>query len=710
MFKQKLLDRGWLKPIDNVMIRPIRVGTRDRQRQKIDSYTPRHLTHITQMWDDGRVDLAICLYFPSPSTQSIQVKAGSRSWQALHRGDNFSWFLELERLAPGTALEWRYRYPNGHWQGLAPIADLERVREISYIPDLSYKWQNDAPQCSHGRVLMETSLEGILAGYKGGIFAPRSREEMFVDSISRRILYTNIPDRLATLGIDELAVPTTSSVADRSSLNPQFNYLTYDVADIDWQLGTWRDFMNLADVLYSKGIAIVPDLVFANQVKAPFPGTLDTVVDPETGNAPFVDVEAVSFEDGGTWMFELEDPKIRASICEKIVTLVQRYRFKTILLTNLDGIVSQYANREINYGEIWLKELVEKLRRLCPGTSILGETFSSQTNPVVQECVDIIPKPYGFAIAEELYKPPSKRDRPLYPNLDRLSCELQWAIKEEQSKNMVYAQLHNEIACLSSCIEYRCDVPWAYGGNPAELAKNQGEALVELELLAAEDLLDYVRRTVRNVEAMTMFSAKLMYGFVPAVDSLFLGASDTPSNWKFHWDDVTCQQLEFWGRWGISDRQIYLLHASHREDMVRLRQLFRNYTVVHPETLESQTEVTIHHLDRENCAIALWRYNWASPYESLLILFNLGPVVFKTQEKPGYELLAPLGFDRCEWEILFDGDWIDPLLRTSDRRPYLDTNQNLVAYTPGTIMPPYEQGRIGLNLGAFSLIVLKPYR
>ncbi|NJK28113.1 MAG: hypothetical protein HC925_05915 [Coleofasciculaceae cyanobacterium SM2_3_26] len=158
---------------------------------------------------------------------------------------------------------------------------------------------------------------------------------------------------------------------------------------------------------------------------------------------------------------------------------------------------------------------------------------------------------------------------------------------------------------------------------PPNWQRDKGKRWMAAGLLPQEDLLDYVRRTVRSTEALTMFAAKLMYLFVPAVDSLFLGCSDTPDNWKFHWDDVTPEQLAFWEEKGLSDRQIYLLHKQHRLDMARLRQIFLGVHHCDPRnSLKPATEVSIHHTDSDRSVLALWRYNSASPYESLLIVFN----------------------------------------------------------------------------------------
>lgn len=692
-----------------------------QQHSEVVSYRPTYLSHITQIYGDGRADLSVRVYLPQvvgdpmPGPGDLQVRVGIWRWRNLHppQGDQEYWSLELEKVRPGTALRFRLRDRRGRWRQIAPLADLERVYQVFYVPDLLYSWQQDPPSFNRAKVLMETTLEGLLAGYEGGIFAPRSREEMFLDPIVREILRTDIPNRLAELGIDQIMVTTTSAVADRSYLNPRFNYLTFDVADLDWQLGHSSDLLRFLDVLYKNGLSLVPDLTFAHQVRTPFEGSLDQVDEAQAAEKRFVDDQAYMVRDFGTWMFKLEDRILRRQIIEKIVAFVVRYRFRLIRLGYLDGLLLQYSNRETNYGEIFLKELRAELHRISPETRILGEAFQTQELAPLKQCIDIFYASYGFTFLEEICRPPNLRSQPLAPEFDPLIPALQQAITC-QRQNAVYAQLHDEIVEHNntySC-ESRPDTPWAYGGNPAELAKTQGEQLIKQGLLAPEDLLDYVRRTVRLTESLTLFCANLMYMFVPGVDSLMLGSLETPGNWKFYWDDVAAEQLEFWRQMGLSDREIYLLHKQHRLDMARLRQIFRDYTYVEPDpltyTLKPTTQVHLHYHDAERSLIALWRLNPSRSAESLLILFNLGPQAFK-QETHLISLPVPAGFDQ-DWEVLFAGDWIDPLLRTSEDRYYLDQNVDVATYSPGTILPSEKQSGhpvVSVEIGSFSLIILK---
>jgi 1,4-alpha-glucan branching enzyme len=598
----------------------------------------------------------------------------------------------------------------GSWQPFIPLADLERVFEILYIPKVRFTWKAAAPQPRHAHVLMETTLEGLLAGYEGGIFAPRSREEMFRDPITRQMLRTDIPNRLGELGIDEVMVTTASSVADRSALDPKFNYLTYDVADVDWQLGHTWDFLQWIQRLYEQGLAVVPDLPFVHQVRRPFAGSLDQILNPEDQEPVYVDAEAAMFRDYGTWMFKLSDPWVRKQLVEKIVAFTVRYRLPILRLGYLDGLIYQYQLRETNYGEVLLQELRAALKAASPGTLILGETFAMQADPVIRECVDIFYAPYGFPILEEITKPPHLRPQSQVPDFDRLIPALHHAVTCSR-RNAVYAQLHDEIYADPQVRVGRPETPWAYGKNPAELARFQGEAMIQAGWLPQEDLLDYVRRTVRNVEALTMFIANFMYMFVPGVDSLMLNCLEGAEDWKFHWDDVTEKQLAFWSTTGLTDRQTYLLHKQHRLDMARLRQIFRDYTLLDEDGRTPLTRIEIWHTNHEHGVLGLWRTQPTRPEHSHLVIFNLGPTAFRQDITGPYEI--PLPPDCSEtWEILFDGDWMDPLLRTRQRHYFLDVNEDAIGYAPGSLLKPHP-GRIHptevlpLELGAHSLIVLK---
>ncbi len=685
-------------------------GQNDAVMLPSDYYQPQRLTHVTGLHADGTVDLAVIIYLPphylyqaKPEADqvdgAVQVKVGWNTWQSLQLAnpDSLYWTLDLVGLQPGTSLQFRYQDSEGTWKALAPLTALESVYETSYIPDLSYQWQHGHPTLDHARVLMETTLEGLLTGYKGGKFAPKSREEMFQASIAQRILKTDIPGRLADLGIDELMVPVSASIADRSHLDPKFNYLTYNIAELDWQMGKTAEFMELMDVLFEKNILLVPDLIFAHQVRAPFLGSLDQVTRNDDGEKLWVDRNAYLFRDYGTWMLKLQDAEIRHQVIEKIVAFVNQFHFKIIRIDYVDGLILQYSNRETNYSELFIQDLKAKLLQSMPHIIVLGETFEVAGNPKVQDFIDVFYAPIGFSIVEELYKPAAKMKRPLHPELGRLVNEINY-VSTSARPEAIYAQLHDETWYCQHILAGRPNVPWAYGGNPAELAKARGEGLIRMGLLQPTELLDFVRRTVRNAEALTLFTAKLRYMYLPSVDSLALGCLDEGDHWTVVWEGVTPQQIQFWKKTGLVETTILYLQEQHRADMVRLRNIFRRYTHVDPDTLKSAVELQVFHQDEEESLLGLLRLNTFFRGDSLIVFFNFGPTHFREHH---YELPVPDGFEG-RWEVLFDGDGMS-----------VHPDAESKGYSPGTILDTASgaysnrSAVLRLEIGAMSLMVLR---
>ncbi|MGA1624132.1 MAG: hypothetical protein ACO4AJ_00615, partial [Prochlorothrix sp.] len=646
----------------------------------------------------------------------IQVKAGTRPWTDLkppqlegREGANY-WQIHLDSIAPGTALTFRYRPGSGVWKPLVPMSTLDRVYRTLYVPNLQYTWKNAPPRFDRGRILLETTLEGLLAGYSRGILAPRSREEMFQDPVAQQIAKTDIPGQLSEWAVDMVMAPLSSSMADRACLNYKFNYLTYDIADVDWQLGTSQDLMRLVDRFYEHGLTLVPDLICVHQVSQPFEGSLDQIQRPQSSQPLYVDDQAYQFRDYGTWMFRLEDGEVRRQLVEKLVAFVSQNRLKFIRLDYLDGLILQYSNRKVNYGAIFLQELRTALKDLDPAIRILGETFEVHDHWVIQNCVDVFYAPFGFTVLDELYSFPWRRYRPLFPDLRRILPDLNYMIQWQRS-NAFYAQLHDETCPDEHIASGRPQTPWAYGANPAELAKRQGEALIQMGQLQSRDLLNYVRRMVRGAEALTLFSANLLYMFVPAVDSLTLGSSLDGDHWKVQWQGVTPEQLKVWRKTGLTDAEIFFHHDQHRADMMTLRQLFRYHTVVEPDSLKPLTQIQVCHSDVDNGVLGLWRSSAVAPESSLLVLFNFGDHRFHGDQCP-YEcplpadVLGPIDRMKGWWEVVFDGDWLPP-------ERALDSMTTGHGYAPSTYLRSslgeffQNQPVLNVNLGARSLLVLK---
>lgn len=677
----------------------------------IPDYTPEALTHVTAVNWLGQSDIQVRIYLPglfegqtanaTPAAPRVQVKVGYGPWQNLQPWPRNTayWVSELHQVMAGTPLRFRFCQRGGEWQAIAPLTALERVYETSYVPNLRYQWQHQPPQFSQGRVVMETTLEGLLAGYRSGILAPRSREEMFRTPIAFNMARTNIPGILSTWGIDELMITPTSSMADRAHLDPGFNYLTYDVADVDWQIGRSQDFMALVDEFHQYGLSIIPDLPLPHHVFKPFEGSLDQLRRPDNHEAIYVDEVVQQFRNHDTWMFKLDDAEVRQQIVDKVVHLIKCFHLKTIRLNDLDSLLLQYAQRTLNYGAILVQELRTALKRHIPDLLVLGEATETASHPVIEACIDINCNPAGFPMVEELCKPPALRDRPLFPNLEPIVRQIRQTATCPR-KEAVYAQLHDEI-CNYEAIA-RTHVPWAHGQNPAQLAKNQGDALVAAGYLPQSELLNYVRRTVRAMEALTLFSSRLMYMFVPTVDSLSLGCLNADDNWKVQWEGITPHQLAAWTDTGLAERDIFLLHEQHRAEMVALRNIFRQFTTVDSATSAPLTQVDVYHVDAVNSVLGLLRVDRHSD-RTLLIIFNLGDNPFSGNPNH-YELPAPNGY-HGQWKLLFDGDWITP-----ERTPGADKGSG---QTPGTQLQTepgeFFQKRdvLSLSLGARSLLVLQ---
>jgi 1,4-alpha-glucan branching enzyme len=643
-------------------------------------FKPRYLSYVKGVNADRSLTLMLLVYLPvqapepalDPSSASrskptakpasnlaqvqVEVAVEQGPWLALQAPtgeDQPCWHLELSNVAPQSQIRFRYRSGSADWQPIVPLSTLDSVYGSSYAPRLAPPWQHEPPPYTHAKVLLETTLEGLLAGYREGKFAPKDNQELFYDSIADRILKTDIPGKLSEWAIDEVMVPVCSSVANRAYLDPKFNYLTYNFVHLDWQIGDAVSFQRLVDQFYSYGINIIPDLIFAHQVRNPFPGSLDQQRSPLTGQAFFVDEEAFLFRDYGTWMFDLSTPEVRRILIEKLLFFVKRFRLKTIRIDYVDGLILQYCNRDENYAEQFIRELKAALRQECPDVLALGETFEVAGNEAVKDFIDVFYAPIGFTLVEELYKPPTKMDRPLYPDVHLIVNHAEDVLKSPR-REAYYAQLHDETWYCQHIVQGRPYVPWAYGGHPAQLAKNQGEELMAMGLLEPSHLLDYVRRTVRNAEALTMFLASLRYMFVPGVDSLSLGCLDDPEQWKFIWQGIDRDHVKEWEKLtGLSRASIIQTHEQHRSDMVQLRHIFRRFTHINGETYEPLVKPVINHFDPDASLLSLLRPNPQFLQDTLLIVFNFGDKTF--DQSALYEIPIPPEF-QGPWQVLFDGE------------------------------------------------------
>ncbi|MEM1059313.1 MAG: hypothetical protein AAGK14_08690 [Verrucomicrobiota bacterium] len=645
----------------------------------------------------GLLNVWLRFYLPEAFGSEVCYRRDWGRWRPARRieGRDGWWEVEVRHVRPFRELRFRYRDTSGRWQPLAPIDGCENLNGRFSVPPVEHEWQAEPPRTGRAKVVLETTLEGLLGGYGDGIKAPRELQDQLLKPVCWRLLRTHALDRLQENQIDEIMAPVGSSVADRTHLNPKFNYLTYAVGDVDWQLGTPADFKDLLDALYQRGMRLVPDMIFAHMVRQPHAASLDNLRDRD-GRALYEDANPYLFRDYGTWMYDLANPQVRKILAARLANFVRRYRLDTVRFDFVDGLVLQYDRRAPNQGEVFLRELKKLMKEAWPGVTVIGEAFSTADRKTVRDTIDVIYCPRGFAVAEEVYRPPSQRRRPLYPDMEPILRQAADAGHTDR-REAVYAQLHDEAWEDAHIRRGRPNTPWAYGGLPAELARNCGEELIGARLLQRRDLLDFVRKRVRLVEGFTMFLSNLRYLYLPGVDSLALGRLDEPERWKVDWDDPAALDVAFWRTTGLGEAEIFDLHDQHRRDMRRLRQLFRETTFIKEKGEWPLTRVTVLHANEVGGVICLLRRHVLEPRQAAISLFNFGPLNFGVSA----EYMLPIPKDlQGEWQVEFDGDRIDPDL--------LEQGGLSTGYFPGEAVECDEEGELALEFGAQSVLVLRP--
>ncbi|MCP4414253.1 MAG: hypothetical protein GY808_16990 [Gammaproteobacteria bacterium] len=581
-----------------------------------------------------------------------------------------------------------------------PLHGLENLRGRYFVEETTYEWKNKAPRPGHARVCLEITLEGLLADYRMGSQAPGEMMDLLSNSISARICDTQLPEHLSKWEIDEIMAPLFPSVADRSRLNPKFNYLVYDTGSIDWQLGTPAEFKALADRFFSCGIAIVPDMIFAHAVRKPFAGSMDTV-DTGTDSGTMIDSEAFLFRDYGTWMYDWENSDLRQLFIEKLSNFVEDYHFPAVRIDYVDGMILQYQDRTNNAAETMIYELSTAMKKIEPQPIIIGEAFSTAGNPAVQSLIDVPYRPRGFLFAEQLYKPQPPGDTSATPDIGPIENAIR-DLENVAEPEAVYAQLHDEAWDDEMIRMGRPNVPWAYGAQPAELAFKCAEQLVENGHIDTRDILDYVRRRVRGVEALTMLCSTVRYLMLPSVDSLGLGRLDDPGRWRMLWDDPLATDMQRWLDTNLKEWEIFRLHDQHRADMIRLRKLYRALTPIDEANHRPMIRINLFHIEEAAGLLSIERFHTDGATPPVLVLFN-----FSQQNYPAhlpYQLKLRKKM-RGEWRVLFDGDRCNKnLLRQGERSPGYEQDQVI-----RTRWSNQHQSKnvLHLGIGANSMLILE---
>lgn len=649
----------------------------------------------------GRVDILLVVYLPPSYGTDVEFRINRSGWRTFPEPEGGFHRIWIRDLKPHSEIMCRYRDGNAQIRPIAPLRTLENLNGRYFVTDPPPGARHQPRRKGQGRICLESTLEGLIADFHRGLYAPRELQDLLTETVAARMLRAGLPKRMAELEIDEVMAPVFPSVADRTQLDPKFNYLVYGVGEVDWQLGTPAEFQKLVDAFHANGISIVPDMIFAHFVKNPHPGGLDSIIRAEDGKRLFVDEGAYYFRDYGTWMFDFANPDVRRIVAEGIAGFVSLHNLSAIRIDYVDGIILQYSRREENHGIGLLRELAAALRKSAPKLTTIGEAFSTANEPVVKELIEVAYAPRGFSVVEQIYKPPSQLGRPFYPDIDAMAQAIRgWSYGDR--REAVYCQLHDEAWRDGHIEQGRPDVPWAYGAHPAQLALNCGMQLVEAGELGRRDLLDFVRRRVRGAEALTMFLSNLRYIYLPSVDSLSLGRLDEDRRWIVSWDDPVPDDMRVWISTGLPEKEIFQLHDQHRLDMKTLRAIYRSNTPVDEEHHRPLTSIELFHVDQQSSVLGVLRRDLGNPQSAVVALFNFGPLRFIA----GMSYQLPLPPDlRREWEVLFDGEGI----AEENLSPGMSSHGLPVGSKLTTGRADFTEGDhfLGMPLGANSLIVLR---
>jgi len=547
---------------------------------------------------------------------------------------------EIPDIRIGTELSFQLESSDQKPLPWVPIEESETVFGRVRVPDLDPAWVNPSgPSTAQAvpsgfQILLETTLEGLLADYQGGIHAPRAMEELLELSIAARINRTQIPERLAAMGYTELMVPIFASVADRTKLDPKFNYLVYNLS-LDWQLGTHREMRELIQNFRKAGIELIPDLVFVHQVTNPYDGSVSDYAIRDGQLSAFQDPDPYLFRDYGTWMFNLSDPVVREVVIAKILHLVQRLDLKKIRVDYIDGLVLQYSRRSQNWGCSLLDELHSSLMMSCPQLEIIGEAFSTASAPQVQRLIASSYSPRGFQLMETLLRPGYQDLFYTGATVDSI-CRSIDAANQQSGRESNYAQLHDECWQDEFIEQGRPATRWAYGKMPLGLAFDHCSQLLEQQFFSRQELLPV---SIRLTALITVLGMVMSFSrWMETVGSLTLdtGRLDEEDHWKFLWSPTDRLNRAIWQDVGDDSNVIADEFLAFRGAMEAIRTSLLNLGPVAPNPPGPPLRIV--HRDYQNGLIALLRWGDHSPSPVLLIA-NLTP--YRLNQDGQYCLMIP---------------------------------------------------------------------
>ena len=604
------------------------------------------ISQVVKRHPSGLVDYQVRIYLGFLGNEKVlRVSCKTdelipRRWRLSAAKSGSFWELRLNRIKPGTALFFRLELNDGRSIPFVPLGESDVVNGVVRVPDYHPSWlqpravttNKAASEPSMGMaILLEQTLEGLLADYEQGVYFTDAIEELLAWSVADRILQTKIPETVRDLGYTEIMFPLFASVADRCNLDPKFNYLVYNLS-ADWQLGTASDIRSLVHRFRECGIELVPDLVFVHQVKNPYPGSSDDVSMLTEISSPFEDSDPFLFRDYGTWHFKLEDPIIREIIIDKILETILTLDFHVLRVDYIDGLLMQSANRATNHGALLLHELRQGLQRVCPEVRIIGEAFQTAGDPAVRSLIDSIYSPRGVSLLDLLLTSVPDRAIATRDAVDGLT-KLITAFNDQSQAESNYSQLHDECWCDHWISRGRPHTPWAYGAMPMGLTLKRIDSLIEdswIERTHRMETAVALTLLIRTLGLALSFSRWMETSGCLSLDQ---GSLDDPLHWQFPWSPTGAHSRRLFPASGLSEDQRRDLISGARAHVAAANHLFRR--LGRSERSPLGVPLRMVHGDIQSGLAAFVRWGRDHPNPAL-VLVNLSPV--EAADQAAYEI------------------------------------------------------------------------
>ena len=623
-----------------------------------------------------------------------------RRWRLSATANGDFWELRLNFIRPGTALFFRLELDDGSSVPFVPLGESDVVNGVVRVPDYHPSWLEPCPTRRDGderpdnsgmAILLEQTLEGLLADYEEGVYFTDSAEELLSWSVADRLLQTKIPERLRDLGYTELMFPLYASVADRCNLNPKFNYLVYNIST-DWQLGTAQDLRKLVHRFRACGIELVPDLVFVHQVKNPFDGSSNDVMDNANGLLPWQDPAPFLFRNYGTWHFDLEDPVVRAIMIDKLMEMILSHDFHVLRVDYMDGLLLQYSGKSINYGAVLLEELSQRLHQDRPGLRIIGEAFQTAAEPSLRRLIDSTYSPRGFGLLDLLLVGAAdlrQATRDAIDGLTRIVAES----NNQSCTESNYSQLHDECWQDEWISLGRGHTPWAYGAMPMGLALARVDALIHQGTLQADQRTRTAAALMLLIRTLGLVLSFTRWMETSGSISLDQGKLDDPLHWQLPWETSSGLSRMLCPANELTEQQRCHLIQRAQQHVGAANHLIRRLGMSEASTLGMPLIMVHGDVQAGVAAFVRWGKRYPNP---VLVLVNLSPI--EAAGQPGYEIdLNSAGWNKANHPTILQahspavlGKDLAPLLLTQSRgSPGIYTlNRPLHAYESALLDVP----------------------